>query len=158
MAWHAENLPDVEKISDFSFMRKAKYMTWSEAGLILLSIAVFAGLFVMVSQEQKFQLSDTAQEEQAIDPFRPIEEDFAAICYGSSFRSIYSASGDTLVKSMDLLSTVSIHKANLIITRSLARHGFNHIVTLAEPNSGLSFLCHISEDQPVRFELNSTTR
>ncbi len=133
-------------------------MTLSEAGLILLSIAVFAGLFVMVSQEQNLHLSDTAQEEQTIDPFRLIEEDFAAICYGSSFRSVSPAPGDTLVKSMDMLSTVSIHQANLIITRSLARHGFNHIVTLATPDRGLSFLCLTSQDQPVRFELNSTTR
>lgn len=133
-------------------------MTWSEAGLILLSIAVFVGLFVMVSREQSFQLSDTANEEQAIDPFGSIEEDFAAICYGSSFRSGYSASGDTLVKSMDLLSTVSIHEANLIITRSLARSGFNHIVTLTVQDRGLSFLCRTSQDQPVRFELSSSTR
>lgn len=133
-------------------------MTWSKAGLILLSIAVFAGLFVMVSQEQKIQLSDTAQEETEIDPLRLIEEDFAAVCYGSSFRSVSSASGDTLVKSMDLLSTVSIHQANLLITRSLARRGFNHIVTLSAPDRGLSFLCITSQDQPVRFELNSATR
>ncbi len=133
-------------------------MTWSEAGLILLSIAVFAGLFVMVSQEQNIQLSGTAQDETEIDPLGLIEEDFAAVCYGSSFRSSYSASGDTLVRSMDLLSTVSIHHANLIITRSLARHGFNHIVTLAAPDRKLSFLCHTSHDRPVRFELNSTTR
>lgn len=133
-------------------------MTWGEAGLILLSIAVFAGLFVMVSQEQNLQLSDIAQEETEIDPFRPIEEDFAAICYGSSFRSAFTASGDTLLKSMDLLSTISIHKANLLITRSLARHGFNHIVTLTAPDRGLLFLCHTSQDQPVRFELNSTIR
>ncbi len=133
-------------------------MTWSEAGLILLSIAVFAGLFVMVSQEQSLQLSDTAQEEQMLDPFRLIEQDFAALCYGSSFRSISSPTGDTLIKSMDLLNTISIHQANLKITGSLARHGFNHIVTLATPDRGLSFLCRTSQDQPVRFELNSTTR
>jgi hypothetical protein len=139
-------------------MRKAKYMTWSEAGLILLSIVAFAGLFVMVSQEQNFQLSDTTQEEHTIDPFRLIEEDFAAVCYGSSFKQGYSESGDTLVKSMDLLSEESIHQANLSITRSLAQHGFNHIVTLAAPDRGLSFLCHTSQNQPVRFELNSTTR
>ena len=158
MVRRAENLPDVQTILDSSFMRKAKDMTWGEAGFILLSIAVFAGLFVMISQEQKLQLSDAAQEEQTIDPFRSIEEDFAAICYGSSFRSVFSASGDTLVKSMDLLSTVSIHQANLLITRSLARHGFNHIVTLAAPDRGLSFICHTSQDQLVRFELNSSTR
>lgn len=133
-------------------------MTWGEAGLILLSIAVFAGLFVMISQEQNFQLSGTQQEETEIDSLGLIEEDFAAICYGSSFRSAYSASGDTLVKSMDLLSTVSIHQANLMITRSLARHGFSHVVTLAAPDSKLSFLCLTSQNQSVRFELNSATR
>ncbi|MCD4847559.1 MAG: hypothetical protein K8R76_05150 [Candidatus Aegiribacteria sp.] len=133
-------------------------MTWSEVGLILLSIAVFAGLFVMVSQDQKLQPTDTTQEETERDPFRQIEEDFAAICYGSGFRPVSSASGDTLVKSMDLLNSVSIHKANLLLTRSLARNGFNHIVTFAAQDRGLSFLCHTPQGQPVRFELNSTTR
>ena len=133
-------------------------MKRSEAGLILLSIAVLAGLFVMITREQHLQLSDTVQEESAIDPLRLIEEDFTAVCYGSSFRSLSSASGDTLIKSMDLLSTVSIHQANLLITRSLERHGFNHVVTLVTPDRGLSFLCHTYQDQPVRFELNNTTR
>ncbi len=139
-------------------MRKANYMRWSEAGLILLSIAVLAGLFVMVTQEQTLRLSDTSQEEPAIDPLRQIEEEFAAICYGSSFRSLSSATGDTLVQSMDLLSTIPMHQANQIITRSLARHGFNHVVTLTTPDSGLSFLCLTSQNQPLRFELNITTR
>ena len=139
-------------------MRKANYMRWSEAGLILLSIAVLAGLFVMVTKEQTLQLSDTSQEEPSVDPLRQIEEEFAEICYGSSFRSVSSAAGDTLVQSMDLLSTVSMHQANQIITRSLARHGFNHVITLATPDNGLSFICSTSEGQPVRFELNSTSR
>lgn len=133
-------------------------MRWSEAGLILLLIAVLAGLFVMVTREQTLQLSDTSEEESSADPLKQIEEDFAAVCYGSSFRSVPSTAGDTLVHSMDLLSTVSMHQANLIITRALALHGFNHIVTLAPPDNGLSFICSTPEGRPVRFELNSTIR
>ena len=57
---------------------------------------------------------------------------------------------------MDLLDTISVHQANLSITRILRRHGFDHVVTYLVQERGLSFLCHTPDGDPLRFELNNT--
>ncbi|MCK4806041.1 MAG: hypothetical protein KAT09_00270 [Candidatus Aegiribacteria sp.] len=132
-------------------------MKRSEIGLILLTLGAFAGLFSVVTDGQ-----ETAPNEDGIpvetDPLMLIERDFAVICCGPGFREVPSASADTIVKSMDLLDTISVHKANLYITRTLRSHGFNHVVTYLVPDRGLSFLCHTPDGEPLRFELNDTSR
>ncbi len=132
-------------------------MKWSEIGLIILALAAVAGLFSVVTGGQ-----ETIQDEDGIpeetDPLILIERDFAEICYGSGFREVPSASADTIVKSMDLLDTISIHKANLYITRTLRSHGFGHVVTYLVPGRGLSFICHTPDGEPMRFDLNDTSR
>lgn len=133
-------------------------MKWRETGLILLSMAAFAGLFVVITVKEAFQPDNGAQEEVIYDPLGLLEQEFSTVCYGSQFRIIHPASGDTLVRSMDLIDSISIHQANLIITRALDRHGFNHVVTYSTPDKVLSFICHTAGGQPVRFELNDIHR
>lgn len=127
-------------------------MKWSEIGLILLALAAVAGLFSVVSGGQQI----VANEDGTTDPLLLVEHDFAEICFGSGFRDVPSASADTIVKSMDLLNTVSVHQANLYITRTLRSRGFDHVVTYLVPNRGLSFVCHTPDGEPLRFELNDT--
>jgi len=132
-------------------------MKWSEIGLIILALAAVAGLFSVVTGGQKtIEGEDRIPEET--DPLVLLERDFAQICCGSGWREVPSASTDTIVKSMDLLDTVSVHQANLYITRTLQSHGFGHVVTYLVPGTGLSFLCHTPDGEPMRFELNDTSR
>lgn len=132
-------------------------MKWSEIGLIILAVAAVAGLFSVVAGGQEIVENENEIPEET-NPLILIERDFAAICCGYGFRDVPSASTDTLVKSIDLLDTVSVHRANLYITRTLSSHGFNHVVTYLVPDRGLSFLCHTPAGEPLRFELNDTSR
>ena len=132
-------------------------MKLSEIGLILLALVAVAGLFSVVTGGQETGVNDDGIPEET-DPLILIERDFATICCGSGFRDVPSASADTIVKSMDLLNTVSVRQANLYITRTLSSHGFDHVVTYLVPDRGLSFLCHTPDGEPLRFELNDTSR
>lgn len=132
-------------------------MKWSEIGLIILALAAVAGLFSVVTGGQE-TIEDGGGIPEETDPLMLIEHDFAKICFGSGFRDVHSASADTIVKSMDLLNTISVHEANLHITRILRSHCFDHVVTYLVPDRGLSFLCHTPDGEPLRFELNDTSR
>ena len=132
-------------------------MKWSEIGLIILALSAVAGLFsVITGGQQTIEYEDSIPVET--DPLALLEHDFAQICFGSGWREVPSASTDTIVKSMDLLDTISVHQANLYITRTLRIHGFSHVVTYLVPDTGLSFLCHTPDGEPIRFELNDTSR
>ncbi len=131
-------------------------MKWSEIGLILLALAAVAGLFsVVAGGHENVENQDGIPE--VTDPLLLIERDIAVICCGSGFRNVPSASADTIVKSMDLLDSISMHQANLYVTRTLRSHGFDHVVTYIVPGRGLSFLCHTPDEEPLRFELNDTS-
>ncbi len=131
-------------------------MKWSEIGLIILALAAVTGLFSVVTGGQEtIENEDRIPEET--DPLVLLERDFAQICCGSGWREVPSASTDTIVKCMDLLDNVSVHQANLYITRTFLSHGFDHIVTYHVPGRGLSFLCHTPDGKPMRFELNDTS-
>lgn len=132
-------------------------MKWSEIGLIILALTAVAGLFSVVTGGQE-TIEDGGGIPEETDPLMLIEHDFAEICFGSGFRDVHSTSADTIVKSMDLLNTISVHEANLYITRTLSSHGFDHVVTYLVPGRGLSFLCHTPDGEPLRFELNDTSR
>jgi hypothetical protein len=132
-------------------------MKWSEIGLILLAVSAVAGLFTVVTGEQQIVEIDRDTPEET-GPLRLLERDIAEVCYGSAFREVPSASPDTIVRSMDLLDTVSIHQANLYITRTLRNHGFDHVVTYSDPERGLSFICHTPDGEPLRFELYDIDR
>jgi len=132
-------------------------MKWSEIGLILLAISAVAGLFTVVTGEQPIvEIENDTPEET--DPLHLLERDIAEVCCGSGFREVPSASPDTIVRSMDLLDSVSVHKANLYITRTLQNHGFDHLVTYSDPERGLSFICHTPDGEPLRFELYNINR
>ena len=132
-------------------------MKWSEIGLIILAIAALAGLFSVVTGGQE-TIEDEDRIPEESDPMVLLERDFARICCGSGWREVPSASADTIVKSMDLLDSLSVHQANLYITRTLHSHGFDHALTYLVPGRGLSFLCHTPDGEPMRFELNDTSR
>jgi hypothetical protein len=132
-------------------------MKLSEIGLIFLAIVAVAGLFTVITGRQEVPGNETGFSEEN-NPMTSIERDFAAICIGPGLRDVPSASSDTIVRSMDLVDTISIHQANLYITRSLRRHGFDHVVTYLVPDKGLSFICLTPDGDPVRFELNDTIR
>ena len=132
-------------------------MKWSERGLIILALAAVVGLFSVVTGGQETIVYEDRIPEET-DPLALLERDIAQICCGSGWREVPSASTDTIVKSMDLLDTISVHQANLFITRTLRSHGFAHIVTYLVPDAGLSFLCHTPDGEPMRFELNDTSR
>ncbi len=132
-------------------------MKWSEIGLIILALAALAGLFSVVTGGQE-TIADADEIPAESDPLILLERDLSQICFGSGWRDVPSASTDTIVKSMDLLDTISIHRANLHITRTLRYHSFGHVVTYLVPDKGLSFLCHTPDGDPMRFELNDTSR
>jgi len=132
-------------------------MKWSEIGLIILALSAVAGLFSVVTDGQKTIVDEDRILEET-DPMNLLEHDFAQICCGSGWREVPSASTDTIVKSMDLVDTISVHQANLYITRTLRSHGFAHVVTYLVPDRGLSFLCRTPDGELVRFELNDTSR
>jgi len=129
----------------------------SEIGLVILAVMAVTGLFTVVTNEQEvIEINERIPEET--DPLVLIERDLSVICYGTGFRDVPSASADTIVRSMDLLDTISVHKANLYVTRALRNHGFDHVVTYAVPDQGFSFICHTPDGDPLRYELNDTSR
>jgi hypothetical protein len=132
-------------------------MKLSEIGLILLAAAAVTGLFSVVTAGQEIVESETGFPEET-DPMVLLEHDLTAVCIGSGLRDVPSASADTVVRSMDLMDTISVHQANLHITRTLREHGFEHVVTYLVPDKGLIFLCHTLDGEPLRFELNNTSR
>ena len=132
-------------------------MKWSEIGLIILALAAVAGLFSVVAGGGE-TAADADESPEETDPLTLLERELSQICCGSGWRDVPSASTDTIVKSMDLLDTISIHRANLHITRTLRYHDFGHVVTYLVPGTGLSFLCHTPDGEPMRFELNDTSR
>lgn len=132
-------------------------MKWSEIGLILLAAAAVTGLFSVITAGQEIIENQFGFPEET-DPMILLEHDFTAVCIGSGLRDVPSASSDTVVRSMDLMDTISIHQANLHITRTLQEHGFDHVVTYVVPDKGLAFLCHTLEGEPLRFELNNASR
>ncbi len=132
-------------------------MKLSEIGLLLLALAAITGLFSVVTGGQTVSASVDGSPVET-DPLVLFERDIAAICCGSEFRSIPSVSADTIALSMDLLDTISIHKANLYITRTLQNHGYDHVVTFSDPDRGLSFLCHTPDGESLRFDLNDLDR
>ena len=132
-------------------------MKWSEIGLVLLAAAAVAGLFSVVTDGQEIVESEIGFPEET-DPVVLLEHDFTAVCIGSGLRDVPSASADTVVRSMDLMDTISVHQANLYITRTIREHGFDHVITYTIPDKGLAFLCHTLEGEPLRFELNNTIR
>jgi len=132
-------------------------MKWSEIGLILLAVSAIAGLFSVVTGDSEV-ITDNRIVPEETDPLTLLEEDFSTICFGSGLRDVPSASADTIVRAMDLIDNISIHQANLHITRALSARDFDHVVTYAIPDAGLSFLCHTHEGEPLRFELYDTSR
>lgn len=133
-------------------------MRFGEFGLILLVILAFTGLYIVVSKVQTYQPVLEEDVPEADDPLSMLEEDFATVCYGTEFRAVPSAGGDTLVRSMDLRDSISIHQANLHLTRALAAHGFQHSVTHYDPGRGLTFVCIAPDGRPARFELYDLVR
>mgnify|MGYP001091226224 CR=1 FL=1 len=132
-------------------------MKMSEIGLIILAVMAVTGLFTVVTTEQEI-IEKTESIPEETDPLMLLEHDLSVICYGAGFREVPSASADTIVRSMDLLDTVSVHKANLYVTRTLRDHGFDHVVTYVVPDRGYSFICHTPDGEPLRYELNNTSR
>lgn len=132
-------------------------MKLSEIGLILLAAAAVTGLFSVITAGQEIVENEIGFPEET-DPMILLEHDFTAVCISSGLRDVPSASSDTVVRSMDLMDTISVHQANLHITRTLREHGFDHVVTYVVPDKGLAFLCHTLEGKPLRFELNNTSR
>jgi hypothetical protein len=130
-------------------------MRLSEIGLLLLATAAIAGLFIVVTGQTPVVIQ---QEDDPLptDPLELLEMDLAPVMYGPGFRDVPSAPPDTMVKSMDLVEGVSLQQANLLITRTLAEHGFTHHVTYIIPGRGLSFICSTPEGEPLRLELTNT--
>lgn len=129
-------------------------MRWSEIGLLALAAVAVTGFFLVVTGQRP-----TLTEEQGVpeltDPLDLLERDLSGVIYGPGFREVPSASQDTIVKSMDLMESLPLARANLHITRTLREHGFGHSVTY-RVDSGLSFICHTPEGEPLRLELNNT--
>jgi len=132
-------------------------MRFTEAALLLLILGGMTGLVsVMGSSGHSMEPEDTTTLPP--DPLEALEREFAAVCFGEGFRPGYSTAGDTLVRSMDVLSSVPLQAANLHVTRALRRHGFSHAITLRVPDQGLSFICMTPDGQPARFELWNAQR
>jgi hypothetical protein len=130
-------------------------MRWSEIGLLLLAATAVAGFFVVVTGQREMPVR-TEEVPLPSDPIELLELDLAGVIYGPGFRDVPSAPPDTIVKSMDLVDSISLHQANLLITRNLACRGFDHLVTYRVPDRGLSFICRTPEGEPLRLELNNT--
>lgn len=130
-------------------------MRLSEIGLLLLAASAVAGLFLVVTGER---IAMPAAEGPALqdDPVSLLEEDLTRLMYGTGFRDVPSAPPDTMIRSMDLVDSVSIRRANLEITRALQARGFHHSVTYIVTGKGLSFVCATPEGSPFRLELNNT--
>ncbi|MFO8183729.1 MAG: hypothetical protein R6U39_06095 [Candidatus Aegiribacteria sp.] len=129
-------------------------MRWSEIGLLALAAAAVTGFFLVVTGH-----GPVPPEEEGTpvltDPLDLLERDLSGVIYGPGFRDVPSASTDTIVRSMDLVDSLPLARANLYITRALRERGFGHSITYREI-SGLSFICHTPEGEPLRLELNNS--
>lgn len=121
--------------------------------LLLLAVAVF-GLVVVVA------------EREAQGPGVPrrvvretAESDFMDQCgevgYGAGQPPrVDSVSGDTIVMRIDLDTTrFTQPQANLLVTRLLREHDYEHRATYRRPDGGLSFLAARPDGYPLRIEL-----
>jgi len=133
-------------------------MKWTDAGLLLLILSGVAGLItVLASPAPPIQRGEPNLPDGPSAPLDLLEREFATICYGETFKTS-GAAGDTLLRSMDLLRDISVDQANLHITRSLARLGFQHHVTYADQALGLSFICTTPGGEPARLALITADR
>ncbi len=101
-------------------------MRWSEIGLVLLAVSAISGLFLVVSTQRQPVPRTTEETQHVTGPLEQLEADLASVIYGPGFREVPAAPPDTIVRSMDLVDSVSIHQANLLISRALERRGFSH--------------------------------
>jgi hypothetical protein len=131
-------------------------MKWSEIGLLLLAVAAVAGFFIVVTSSQQPISVLHEETEESDEPLDLLEGDLSSVIYGPGFREVPAAPPDTIVRSMDLVDSISLHHANLIVSRALRTRGFDHVITYRIPDRGLSFVCHTPEGQPLRLELNNT--
>ncbi|OPL18810.1 MAG: hypothetical protein AVO35_12905 [Candidatus Aegiribacteria sp. MLS_C] len=129
-------------------------MRLSEIGLLLLAASAVAGLFLVVTG-QRIAMPSTEGTSTEEDPVLLLEADLARLMYGTGFRDVPAAPPDTMVRSMDLVDSISIRRANLEITRALERRGFFHSVTYIVAGKGLSFVCTTPAGSPFRLELNN---
>lgn len=132
-------------------------MRWTEFALLLVIAGGLAGLISVMAGPDR-DVSTGEIPEEIPDPLEALEREFAAVCIGDGFREGYAAEGDTLVRCMDVMSTIPLEVANLHISRALARHGFAHQTTFLVPGEGLSFLCTTPDGRPARFELRNALR
>jgi len=133
-------------------------MRWSEIALVLLAAAAVAGFFIVVTGSQPVSGTVPREEEEELQPLDLLERDLAALCYGDGFRPVPAATGDTLVRSMDLLDSIPPRQANLHFSRILREHGFQHRITYSVPGMGLSFHCATPDGEPLRLELMTQSR
>jgi hypothetical protein len=132
-------------------------MRWTEFALLMVITGGLVGLVSVMAAPDR----DTGPQEtvpQPEDPLDALEREFAAVCFGDGFRPGFAVDGDTLVRSMDIMSSVPLQVANLHISRALLRHGFTHEVTFLVPGEGLSFLGTTPDGRPARFELRNALR
>jgi hypothetical protein len=132
-------------------------MRLTEFALLMVITGGLVGLVsVMASPDRGGVPQEPVQE--APDPLDALEREFAEVCFGEGFRPGYAAEGDTLVRSMDIMSSVPMQVANLHISRALLRQGFTHEVTFLIPGQGLSFIGKAPDGRPVRFDLMNSLR
>jgi hypothetical protein len=132
-------------------------MRITEFALLLVIIGGLVGLVSVMASPDRGGAPQEAVPE-APDPLDALEREFAEVCFGEGFRPGYAAEGDTLVRSMDIMSSVPLQVANLHISRALIRHGFTHEVTLLIPGQGLSFIGATPDGRPARFDLMNALR
>lgn len=129
-------------------------MRWSEIGLLALAAAAVTGFFLVVTG-QRPALPEEEGAPVLTDPLDLLERDLSGVMYGPGFREVPAAPPDTIVKSMDLVDSLPLTRANLHITRALRQRGFAHSITY-RVDRGLAFICHTPEGEPLRLELNNT--
>ena len=132
-------------------------MKWTDAGLMLLILSGIAGLVAVSASPDLILPEEGSETEEPASPMELLEREFAAVCYGETFKTV-AMSGDTLRRSMDLLREVPADQANLHITRALSELGFGHHATLSDEALGLSFLCSTPDGRAVRLDLISSDR
>lgn len=130
-------------------------MRWSEIGLLAVAAAAVTGFFLVVTGQRPI-VPEEEGPPVLTDPLDLLERDLSGVIYGPGFREVPSASPDTIVKSMDLVDSLPLARANLHITRALGQRGFGHSITY-RVETGLSFICHTPEGEPLRLELNNTS-
>lgn len=120
----------------------------------MLALSAVAGLFLVVTG-RAVPVVEGEDSPASTDPLELLEGDLAPVIYGPGFREVPTAPPDTIVRSMDLVDSITLHQANLHITRTLRDHDFQHLTTYRFPERGLSFICRTPEGYPLRLELNN---